>query len=287
MPSTILVDLSPVVAASDAAQVVASATLAAKADNTPLPALLTDTVKENHSLAKQNQALAIVIQEMKSREDRDAYWYKELEETNSALYSRIANQHYTIEDLEAQLANNQAELISELQNTITTLQDTITSLEEDVEAASWNEWHKNEEIHRLEEMVDSKNILGLEKALDWERSHNRILRDEMSDVCMKKNREYFELYTQFRICRPAIRWGGKLRKETNICPTTMYPKIYRVWITKHVSDFCGNNVQLYYRSNGNSSPKCESCGVEDALSPLINLGTQHDGRSARTWMKRV
>ena len=24
-----------------------------------------------------------------------------------------------------------------------------------------------------------------------------------------------------------------------------------------------------------------------ALSPLINLGTQHDGRSARTWMKRV
>ncbi len=25
----------------------------------------------------------------------------------------------------------------------------------------------------------------------------------------------------------------------------------------------------------------------DALSPLINLGTQHDGRSARTWMKRV
>ena len=24
-----------------------------------------------------------------------------------------------------------------------------------------------------------------------------------------------------------------------------------------------------------------------ALSPLFNLGTQHDGRSARTWMKRV
>ena len=198
MPSTILVDLSPVVAASDAAQVVASATLAAKADNTPSPAPLTDTVKENHSLAKQNQALAIVILEMKSREDRAAYWYKELEGTNSALYSRIANQHYTIEDLEARLVNNQAELISELQNTITTLQDTITLLEEDVEAASWNEWHKNEEIRRLEEMVDSKNILGLEKALDWERSRNRILRDEMSDVCMKKNRKYFELYTQFR-----------------------------------------------------------------------------------------
>jgi hypothetical protein len=24
-----------------------------------------------------------------------------------------------------------------------------------------------------------------------------------------------------------------------------------------------------------------------AVSPLINLGTQHDGRSARAWMKRV
>jgi len=23
------------------------------------------------------------------------------------------------------------------------------------------------------------------------------------------------------------------------------------------------------------------------IGPLINLGTQHDGRSARTWMKRV
>jgi hypothetical protein len=42
-----------------------------------------------------------------------------------------------------------------------------------------------------------------------------------------------------------------------------YPKMYRVWITEHVSDFCGNNVQLYFRSNGNCSPKCESCGVED------------------------
>jgi hypothetical protein len=25
-----------------------------------------------------------------------------------------------------------------------------------------------------------------------------------------------------------------------------YPKIYCVWLTKHVSGFCGNNVQLYY-----------------------------------------
>jgi hypothetical protein len=25
-----------------------------------------------------------------------------------------------------------------------------------------------------------------------------------------------------------------------------YPKMYRVWLTKHVSEFCGSNVQLYY-----------------------------------------
>ncbi len=38
-----------------------------------------------------------------------------------------------------------------------------------------------------------------------------------------------------------------------------YPKMYRVWLTKHVSDFCGNNVQQYYWSNGAHLPKCESC----------------------------
>ncbi len=27
--------------------------------------------------------------------------------------------------------------------------------------------------------------------------------------------------------------------------------------------------------------------LEDDIGPLINLGTQHNGRSARTWMKRV
>jgi hypothetical protein len=100
----------------DAAQAGASAALAAKVDKTPSPASSTDMVKENHALA-----LVAVIQEMKSREDRTAYWYKELEKTNSALYSRIHEQHYQIEDLEARLANNQAELISELQNTITNI----------------------------------------------------------------------------------------------------------------------------------------------------------------------
>ena len=199
----------------DAAQAGASAPFAAKTDTTPLPSSLTDTLKVSHGQAKMNQALAVVIQEMKSREDRTAYWMKELEETNITLYSRIAIQQHKIKDLEARLANNQVDLMSELQNTISTLQDTITSLEEDVEAASWNEWHKNEEIRRLEEMVDSKNILRLEKALDWERSRNCILRDEMSKVCMKKNQEYSELYTQLRNLQaghPAGRKAGERDK---------------------------------------------------------------------------
>jgi hypothetical protein len=38
-----------------------------------------------------------------------------------------------------------------------------------------------------------------------------------------------------------------------------YPKMYGVWLTKHVSDFCRNNMQQYYWSNGAHSPKCESC----------------------------
>jgi hypothetical protein len=31
----------------------------------------------------------------------------------------------------------------------------------------------------------------------------------------------------------------------------------------------------------------EGATAMHAVSPLFNLGTQHDGRSARTWMKRV
>ena len=60
---------------------------------------------------------------------------------------------------------------------------------------SWNEWQQTEDIRRLEEMVDSKNISRLEESLDWERSRNRILCDEICDVSMKKNREIFDLYT--------------------------------------------------------------------------------------------
>ena len=42
-----------------------------------------------------------------------------------------------------------------------------------------------------------------------------------------------------------------------------YPTMYKVWLTKHVSDCCGTNVQMYYRSGGTHSPKCDSCGEDE------------------------
>jgi hypothetical protein len=48
-----------------------------------------------------------------------------------------------------------------------------------------------------------------------------------------------------------------------------YPKMYRVWLTKHVSDFCGNNVQLYYWSKGSHSPKCKCCRIMDKYTMHI------------------
>ena len=157
--------------ASDAAQAVASAMLATKVDNIPQPKPWADTVKENHRLVKQNQALAVVIQEMKLFEGRTSYWYKELEKTRDALYSDIRRQRNRIKDLEAWLANNQAELISELR-------DTVTTMEEAVNAASWTELRHNQKIRCLEEMVDSKNILKMEESLAQLKEHNFLLSAE-------------------------------------------------------------------------------------------------------------
>ena len=80
--------------------------LSAKADNIPQPAPWTNRVKEKHELVKQNQALAITIQEMKRREDSTSYWYKELEKTRDRLYADIQRQRDRIKHLEARLANN-------------------------------------------------------------------------------------------------------------------------------------------------------------------------------------
>jgi hypothetical protein len=48
-----------------------------------------------------------------------------------------------------------------------------------------------------------------------------------------------------------------------------YPKMYHVWLTKHVSNFCGNNVQLYHWSRGKHLPNCKLCGTEDTYSTHI------------------
>jgi hypothetical protein len=48
-----------------------------------------------------------------------------------------------------------------------------------------------------------------------------------------------------------------------------HPKMYRMWLTKHILDFCGINVQLYYWSQGKHLPRCKSCGTEDEYSTHI------------------
>jgi hypothetical protein len=59
-------------------------------------------------------------------------------------------------------------------------------------------------------------------------------------------------------------WWDGLQKAMN-----RYPKMYRVWLTKHMSEFCGNNVQRYYWSKGQHSPKCEFCLAEDEYTMHI------------------
>ncbi len=48
-----------------------------------------------------------------------------------------------------------------------------------------------------------------------------------------------------------------------------YPKMYQVWLTKHVSEFCGNIIQRYHWSKGQHSPKCEFCLTEDEYTMHI------------------
>ena len=73
-----------------------------------------------------------------------------------------------IDDLKAQLANNNADLISELQ-------ENITPLEEAAEEAYWTDWSQRDEIRWLEGIVYSMNISRMEESINWERSHNCML----------------------------------------------------------------------------------------------------------------
>ena len=45
--------------------------------------------------------------------------------------------------------------------------------------------------------------------------------------------------------------------------------MYRVWLTKHISKFCRNNVQLYHWSKGKHSPKCKFCETADEYTSHI------------------
>jgi hypothetical protein len=49
-----------------------------------------------------------------------------------------------------------------------------------------------------------------------------------------------------------------------------YPKMYCVWLTKQVLDFCGSNVQQYYWSNGICSPKCDFYGDHNEFTTHIS-----------------
>ena len=91
-----------------------------------------------------------------------------------------------IDDLQARLANNNADLISELQ-------ENITSLEEAAEEVSWTDWRQSEEIRRLEGIVDSENISRMEESIDWERSHSCKLHKENCSLSGEVGRLQFQI----------------------------------------------------------------------------------------------
>ena len=68
-------------------------------------------------------------------------------------------------------------------------------------------------------------------------------------------------------------------------PTTIFAVIRDVMFLAQGKE--RENVGNATRIEVNLIPAKIRDGCGSALSPLINLGTQHNGRSARTWMKRV
>jgi hypothetical protein len=77
-------------------------------------------------------------------------------------------------------------------------------------------------------------------------------------------------------------WGGLSTAMSS------YPKMYRVWITKHVSDFSGNNVQLYHWSNRTHSPKCKFCKTEDEYTmPIMQCRDPGRERIFRTLVNEL
>ena len=132
--------------------------------------------------------------QMKSREIEAAHRCRALEESWDQLsldYDRLNldywSQRDVINDLQARLANYNADLISELQ-------EMITSLEEAAEEASWTDWRQSEEIRRLEGIVvDSENISRMDESIDWERSRNCKLREENCHLSSEVGRLQYQI----------------------------------------------------------------------------------------------
>jgi len=133
------------------------------------------SVDKNRNMAGQIHALAIVVKHQKSRELTAAYRIRALEDSLARERSDNQRQREYIDDLSARLTNNNADLIF-------ALRENITELEEANEMLSWNEWSQKMEIRRLEELVDSSDISRLEESIDWERTSNCRLRDEICSL---------------------------------------------------------------------------------------------------------
>ena len=58
-----------------------------------------------------------------------------------------------------------------------------------------------------------------------------------------------------------------------------FPRLYRNWVTKHVSEFCGTNQQMWYWDKSKNDPKCPCCGVVDENTMHITR-CQSSGRRA-------
>jgi len=100
-----------------------------------------------------------------------------------------------IDNLQARLANNNADLISELQ-------ENITSLEEAAEEVSWTDWRQSEEIRRLKGIGDSESIARMVESIDWERSRNCKLRKENCHLPGEVGRLQFQI-NDMLVSRPA------------------------------------------------------------------------------------
>ena len=76
-------------------------------------------------------------------------------------------------------------------------------MEEAVDAASWTESRQNQEIRRLEEMVDSKNILEMEESLAQLRKRNFLLSAENCNLYDEVDRLLSQI-NKMRSCRPGM-----------------------------------------------------------------------------------